>query len=138
MCWYKKGLKFKCYNCSSCCTGFPGYVWVDEKEIEQMAAFLKISKEDFIKKYTRKAMGLVSLKEDPKNYDCVFLKDKKCTIYEKRPKQCRIFPFWKKALQSKKNWEELKEMCPGIDDKAGRLYNFEEIEKISSGDEILF
>lgn len=129
MYWYKKGLYFKCLKCSKCCSGFPGYVWVSSKEIEKISNFLKTSKKDFLKKYTRQISGLISLKEHPITYDCCFLKNKKCIIYEARPKQCERFPFWQSNLKDLKSWQSLKEYCPGIDNKEGKLFSFEEIQK---------
>ncbi len=38
--WYKDGLRFKCTQCGDCCTGAPGYVWVNQAEIEGIAAEL--------------------------------------------------------------------------------------------------
>jgi len=132
MTWYKKGLYFKCLkDCASCCTGAPGYVWLNDSEIEKIAKYLKLSKIDFLKKYTRQIGKKISLKENFKNYDCCFLKDKKCQIYDARPKQCKTYPFWKSNLKSSKNWEDEKKYCPGIDAKDAKLFLETEInEKI--------
>ena len=35
--WYQDGLKFNCTQCGDCCTGAPGFVWVNQAEIEAMA-----------------------------------------------------------------------------------------------------
>ena len=32
--WYKDGLRFQCTGCGDCCTGGPGYVWVNQAEID--------------------------------------------------------------------------------------------------------
>jgi len=112
--WYREGLPFKCTGCGQCCTGSPGYVWVTEEEIVEMAKALDISVEEFAKKYCRLVDGKISLKEDPQNFDCVFLKDKKCMLYNARPKQCRTFPFWRENLSSKEAWEETAKHCEGI------------------------
>ena len=47
--WYKDGLQFKCTGCGKCCTGAPGAVWLKPHEIDTIAAYLKITKEEFIK-----------------------------------------------------------------------------------------
>ncbi|NGX33920.1 MAG: hypothetical protein K1060chlam1_00263 [Candidatus Anoxychlamydiales bacterium] len=130
MTWYKEGLYFKCLkNCANCCSGAPGYVWLEDIDIEKVSKFLKISKKDFLKKYTRSIKEKISLIENFKNYDCCFLKDKKCQIYDVRPGQCKTFPFWKSILKSPNSWEGEKNHCPGIDDKTGKLYSSEEINK---------
>jgi Fe-S-cluster containining protein len=36
--WYKEGLRFKCTACGDCCTGAPGFVWVNKEEMEALAA----------------------------------------------------------------------------------------------------
>src|ERR1700749_5036452 len=36
--WWHEGLRFKCSECGDCCTGAPGYVWVNRAEIEALAA----------------------------------------------------------------------------------------------------
>ena len=35
--WYRDGLAFTCTRCGACCTGAPGYVWVDADEIAALA-----------------------------------------------------------------------------------------------------
>ena len=130
MVWYKKGLRFKCLQCSKCCTGFPGYVRVNEEEIENISEFLKMQKEDFLKKYTRRVFtNMISLKENLPNYDCCFLKNNSCMIYEVRPMQCKSFPFWEKSLKDQKSWNALKAVCPGVDNKDGDFFSLEEIKK---------
>ncbi len=112
--WYKEGLPFKCTGCGACCTGAPGYVWVTREEINQLAETLHLTPEIFIQKYTRRIGHRLSLIEDSKTFDCVFLKDKKCTVYSARPKQCRTFPWWKENLTDRAAWEEAASRCEGI------------------------
>ena len=125
--WYKEGLNFKCTECGGCCTGSPGYIWVNDKEIEEIASFLKLSIEDFYKKYLRKVGHRYSILERPQTYDCVFLKDKKCTIYSVRPKQCRTFPWWTQNLKSKEDWLQAASYCEGINSEAPKV-PFEHIQ----------
>jgi Fe-S-cluster containining protein len=126
--WYAEGLNFECTGCGQCCTGSPGYIWVDAQEIEQMAAHLKLSLADFSRRYLRRVKGRFSLLEMPKTYDCVFLKDKKCQIYSVRPTQCRTFPWWPRHLKSEKEWKEAARGCEGIRPEAS-LVPFERIEE---------
>lgn len=127
--WYKEGLRFGCTQCGQCCTGSPGYVWLDEKEIEGIAKYLKISRELFISRYTRRVGDRLALLEHPRTYDCVFLKDRKCQVYGERPRQCRTFPWWPEHLQSAKNWEEVRERCEGVNHPDAPLISLKQIQE---------
>ncbi len=37
--WYQFGLRFQCTGCGDCCTGAPGYVWINKAEIKAMSDF---------------------------------------------------------------------------------------------------
>ena len=62
--------------------------------------------ERFEELYVRKIGIRKSLKEFP-NGDCVFFdgEQRKCTVYEARPRQCRTWPFWDSNLRSVEAWE---------------------------------
>jgi Fe-S-cluster containining protein len=132
--WYKDGLRFQCTQCGKCCTGSPGYVWINESEIQAMADFLKISPEEFVTRYTRKVGERLSLLEHPKTFDCVFLKDRLCGLYGARPKQCRTFPWWSENLESKKDWDETAQRCEGINHKDAPLISLGEIHSRMNSD----
>jgi len=125
--WYHNGLKFKCTGCGACCTGEPGYVWVNKAEIAAIAAAIKIDVETFERRYTRRVGIRKSLVELP-NGDCVFFDSERriCQIYAERPRQCRTWPFWASYLRTPKTWAEVSEHCPGA--SRGRLVPLEEIE----------
>ena len=115
--WYQEGLPFKCTECGQRCTGTSGYVWVTEEEVSAIASFLNLRVEQFTRKYIRQAgerLALVERKVAPETYDCVFLKDKKCTIYPVRPKQCQTYPWWPENLSSREAWAEAAKGCEGI------------------------
>ncbi len=117
--WIKEGLKFKCTGCGKCCTGAPGYVFLSEEEIVEMANFLNLSLEDFVKSYIRQVEDRFSLREKPGPlFDCVFLDGKKCSVYPIRPKQCRTFPFWPQNLESEQTWQNTAASCEGINEDA--------------------
>jgi Fe-S-cluster containining protein len=116
--WYAEGLRFKCTECGQCCTGSPGYTWVTEEEITTIAQHMKLSVEEFSRKFVRLVGDRLALLENAINYDCVFLKDKKCQIYSVRPKQCRTFPWWTQNLKSLKDWNEAARFCEGINPDA--------------------
>ncbi len=127
--WYIAGLHFGCIQCGNCCAGpEDGYVWINDKEIGFAAEKLKMNEADFRNKYTYAACGEVSLKEDRKTKDCIFLSNKCCDIYQVRPNQCRTWPFWDVNLESPDDWGWASTRCPGVN--RGKLYSFREIEEI--------
>jgi Fe-S-cluster containining protein len=85
-----------------------------------------MSLDEFKKVHTRLVDGRYSLNEKS-NYDCVFLKEKKCTIYEVRPVQCQTFPWWPGNLQSKERWNSAAASCEGITPSAPKV-NFNDIQ----------
>jgi Fe-S-cluster containining protein len=127
--WYQDGLRFKCSQCGDCCTGAPGYVWVNQAEIDALAAEVgEADVEAFEDKYVRKVGIRRSLRELP-NGDCVFFdpKARKCTVYAARPRQCRTWPFWDSNLRTPETWAETCEVCPGSG--KGKLYQIGQIEE---------
>jgi Fe-S-cluster containining protein len=112
--WFKDGLRFQCTGCGDCCTGSPGYVWVNQQEIESLARRLNMDIEEFERKYTRRVGIRRSLVEFP-NGDCVFFdpQTRKCNVYEDRPRQCRTWPFWESNLKTPQAWKRTCEVCPG-------------------------
>ncbi len=127
--WYREGLSFSCTRCGDCCTGAPGYVWVEHEEIEELAKFLGLSPGKFGERYLRKVGRRYSLLEKPGG-DCIFF-DSGCTVYPARPVQCRTFPFWRSHLKSQRAWDEIADECPGIGQ--GKFYAASEIEIIRRG-----
>jgi Fe-S-cluster containining protein len=125
--WYKDGLRFQCTACGDCCTGAPGYVWVNSDEIERLAIEVGISVDEFVDTYTRKIGIRYSLKEFP-NGSCVFFDEKKrtCEVYAARPRQCRTWPFWDSNIKNEDAWQETCAICPGSG--KGKLYSLEHIE----------
>lgn len=130
--WYAAGLRFRCTQCGNCCTGAPGYVWVNKQEIEALARV--VSGGDvvaFERKYVRKVGVRKSLKEF-RNGDCVLFDPdaRRCRYYKARPRQCRTWPFWNSNLKTEEEWEFICEVCPGSG--KGKLYQLEQIEQARS------
>ncbi len=108
------GLPFECTACGDCCTGDPGYVWVNDDEIARLAAHLGLTPAAFEAEHVRKVGSRRSLFERMSG-DCVLFDPatRRCTVYEARPVQCRTWPFWSDNLASPEAWEETCEVCPG-------------------------
>lgn len=125
--WYSDGLRFHCTRCGNCCTGQPGYVWVDDAELGEIASFLEEPPSEVRGLYTRSVMGRRSLREKANN-DCVFYdRQRGCTIYAARPRQCRSWPFWTSNVRTPQAWQATCEVCPGA--AQGDLISAEEISR---------
>jgi Fe-S-cluster containining protein len=124
--WYREGLAFSCTRCGACCTGAPGFVWVEVDEIERLAAFRSESFQEFARNYVRRVGNRYSLIEKPGG-DCIFWdRDAGCTVYPARPVQCQTWPFWPENLETAETWEHVKKRCPGAG--RGQFFSLEEIE----------
>ena len=124
--WFQDGLRFRCTQCGNCCTGAPGYVWVNQAEIERLASLLGLAVDDFEQKYVRRVGVRKSLVEYA-NGDCVFFdgQTRRCTVYESRPRQCRTWPFWASNVRTPADWQRTCEVCPGSG--TGDVYPVEEV-----------
>jgi len=123
--WYRDGLRFQCTRCGNCCTGAPGFVWVNEDEIAAIAKFRGEEIEHTRATYVRLEGHCQSLKERD-NGDCVFYdRQRGCTIYPVRPRQCRTWPFWESNVVTPDGWKTTCQKCPGAG--TGDLISEEEI-----------
>ncbi len=126
----EKGIRFECQGSGNCCVsrGSYGFVYLSKKDIKKLSKELKITQQNFIKNYCQKTDGYIHLKELKKNNgNCIFLIDKKCSVYKSRPIQCRTWPFWPENMNTKTWNNDISKNCPGIG--KGKIYNKEEILK---------
>jgi Fe-S-cluster containining protein len=122
--WYKDGLAFRCTRCGNCCTGQPGYVWVSDDDLEDIAAF-RAEAVAHAGLYTRQVGSRRALRERA-NGDCVFWdREAGCTIYPARPPQCRTWPFWASNVATPQAWKSVLGICPGAGQ--GELIPAEEV-----------
>lgn len=125
--FWENGVRFECQGSGNCCVsrGAYGYVYLSARDRRRMAAELKMPTREFTRTYCEKKDGFFYLKG--LTGDCVFLKDKRCTVYEGRPTQCRTWPFWPENM-SPKVWDlEVAAFCPGVG--KGRVHTAAEIQK---------
>ena len=123
--WFADGLRFQCTRCGNCCTGSPGFVWVNDEEIQALAEFRGETVEEVTGLYTHQARRGRTLREKL-NGDCVFYtREQGCTVYDVRPRQCRTWPFWESTIASEEAWQQTCQVCPGAG--KGGLISSEEI-----------
>jgi uncharacterized protein len=125
--WYHDGLQFECTGCGRCCTGDPGYVWVNQDEINAIAAAIGMDVAVFEDVFVYSVGRRRSLRELPGG-DCGFFDREHlgCRVYAVRPRQCRTWPFWSSNIRTPQTWEKTCESCPGAGQ--GRVVPLEEIE----------
>ena len=126
--FYSNGLNFSCKQCSCCCRHDPGFVYLSQDDLTNLCNATQLDEQTFIKKYCRvvpyyDGTEVLSLLEKS-NYDCVFWNNG-CTVYKGRPIQCSTYPFWTYIMQSRRQWDEESESCPGVN--CGELLNKDEI-----------
>lgn len=133
--WYRDGLHFRCTQCGKCCTGSPGFVWITEEEMAEMANFLNLTAAVFKRLYVRR-MGQrhLLIEKKSQNHSCVFYQNQMCQVYAARPLQCRAYPFWRENIHSEKSWKEAGLQCEGIHPEAP-FVSFETIQQFLDGQE---
>lgn len=126
----KTPIHFECqHGCSNCCKS-GGVVLISDEDIPRIAKYLKLSQDDFLKRYTKKE-GKKTCLTDKEINDCIFLENDKCRIYPVRPIQCKTFPFWPQNLKSEKRWHIIMDECPGIGE--GKIFSRQDIEEVFEG-----
>ena len=124
------GIKFECQGSGNCCVsrGSYGYVYLSKKDIKKLSDNLKVSTKKFVRDYCDKTNGYIHLKELKENQgDCIFLVNKRCSVYKSRPIQCRTWPFWPENMNTKTWNNEISKNCPGIG--KGKIISKEKILK---------
>jgi len=112
---------YDCCKCANCCKSLD--IFLNEEEVERLASCTTISKSDFIALYLTKTNT-----DDEKLYKfsdyCLFLEgDGTCDIYDRRPQDCRSFPFTDQPdrLQSMLSIIGHAEVCPVVFEILERL-----------------
>lgn len=125
--WWAEGIQFECQGSGKCCVsrGDYGYVYVTPKDRRALAKHFGLSTREFTKQYCEKEAGVWKLKDFTSA--CVFLQDKRCSVYEARPTQCRTWPFWPENMRAKAWDKAVTEFCPGMG--KGRVWTAEEIKR---------
>jgi uncharacterized protein len=127
--FFSQPLRFQCQGSGNCCVsrGEYGYVYVTLEDRRRMARHFAMSTSAFTRKHCFRAHGIWALKGFDES--CVFLKDKKCSVYEARPTQCRTWPFWPEHKGAKAWKKEVADFCPGVG--KGKLWSVESMNRLA-------
>ncbi len=106
--WYEGGLRFTCTQCGNCCTGAPGFVWVDDEDLQKIADHLGKPVGEIRLMHTKARRPRGSSLTEFANGDCTFFDGatRKCTIYPSAA-ACRTWPFWNSNLESPEAWNDI-------------------------------
>jgi Fe-S-cluster containining protein len=79
--------RIDCTACANCCNLKPS---VDSEDIARLAKRLGMTSQEFDNQFVESdSFGEMQIRHSP----CPFLKDKRCSVYEDRPKSCQDYPY---------------------------------------------
>lgn len=118
---------FECKKCGCCCAG-ESTISITQEDIANLAKFLGITEEEFLKKYAVfKHPNRIEMKT--KDGFCIFFdkESRLCTVHPAKPKRCREWPLIPIIFKDKENFEIIKSFCLGLKD-----FSWEEIKNLKT------
>lgn len=110
---YEKALAlFECRVCGTCCRG-EGGIYLQEKEIEAISAYVQLPRNQFLKTYCLEKNGRIYIHVQADGF-CHFAQEGKCLIHSVKPTPCRQWPFFQPMLTDQPNWEVARNSCPAL------------------------
>lgn len=104
---------FECQKCGHCCSGRGGIV-LARRDIERLAAWLKMDAADMLSQYAENMGGKPRLRPGQDGF-CIFFRAAcGCSIHPAKPDVCRAWPFFRGNLADKLSLDMAREYCPGI------------------------
>ena len=101
----KDCVDYQCRRCGQCCRHIKDAVMVESMDAYRLANYLRgcdpniCTIDDVLTRYcepmplTQECFPIFMLKTTGPDDSCIFLKDGLCSIYEVRPRTCRLYPF---------------------------------------------
>lgn len=119
-----QSLRFTCQpGCIRCCDR-PGYVYLTETNLHEMAAHLGMTVDDFEQRYVRRYKHFLRLRS---RVGCHFLTPDGCSVHPVKPLQCRTYPYWPSITADATTWRDERQNCPGIG--KGELIQIETVRR---------
>ena len=101
----KDCVDYQCRMCGQCCRHIKDSLMVESLDAYRLANYLRgcdpniCTIDDVLTRYcepmplTQECFPIFMLKTTGPDDSCIFLKDGLCSIYEARPRTCRLYPF---------------------------------------------
>ncbi|MDD5086522.1 MAG: YkgJ family cysteine cluster protein [Candidatus Nanoarchaeia archaeon] len=91
---------FQCLNCGKCCNSYYAQINITIGDIIRISDFMKKPISYILKNFI--GINAFGDPENPEkfsyefgiNMPCALRKDEKCSVYQARPLNCRLFPYW--------------------------------------------
>jgi uncharacterized protein len=101
-----------CMQCAECCR-VAAIVPLQERDVEKLARFLRISPERFIAGYTQQHPDEGMILRHTQGEPCMFLSGNECTVYAARPSICVSFPHLVRGAGSiaHRMWQFIDRAC---------------------------
>lgn len=101
---------FSCTQCGFCCQG-ETTVSLSSKDQKRMQEHLGLNRDEMVARYWRISGQIVQMKTVDGH--CTFFRNG-CSVHPGRPWRCAQWPLVPAILESKENFEIIKDSCPGI------------------------
>ena len=114
--WWHKGVRFACQGSGRCCVshGECGAVYLTGADASALARHLGVSAQDLASRFCLDEAGPLRLRDAPGTEACIFLEQRRCSVYAARPTQCRTWPFWPEVMAARRWSAQVKGFCPGV------------------------
>ena len=115
--WWMDGVPFACQaDCGRCCDEPGGIVYLRPEDAQKLANHHNLGVKDWLERDCRQTLdGRYILNSDQYTDVCIYLdENKKCTVYQSRPAQCKSYPFWAENVRSDRSWKRTVKECPGL------------------------
>ena len=100
----KDRVEFSCQGCGNCCRNVENSIMLEPLDAYRLARYLRHRTgsvetiEDVYSQYTHPLMleeiyPVFLLNTRNEDRSCVFLRDSRCSVYDGRPRVCRLYPF---------------------------------------------
>lgn len=114
---YPRNIRFRCLKCALCCgdtTKRVRHVLLSKIEAERIAEAIGKPTQEFATKIEGRAPYTYEMRKTMREGKCIFLNDKRCTIYPLRPLICRFYPFQLKITANGKHEFLRTRECQGV------------------------